>query len=266
MYDSFNRPINYLRISVTDRCNLRCRYCMPEEGIRQMSHDDILRFEEILEIVSVAVKLGINKIRITGGEPLVRKGITDLVKMIRGVEGVEDLALTTNGQLLSDYARTLKDNGLDRVNISLDTVDAEKYCYLTRGGDIEKVFRGIDAALEAGLHPVKINCVINGTIHDPDARKVAALGRQKGVEVRFIHQMDLKNGSYQRVEGGDGGHCEQCNRLRLTADGKIKPCLFNDLVFDTKILGIEKALLSAVRHKPAAGTINCSGHFYNIGG
>ncbi|HRC66817.1 MAG TPA: radical SAM protein [Bacteroidales bacterium] len=151
MLDSYRREINYLRISVTDRCNLRCRYCMPSEGFRWIPHENILRFEEIIEIVREAVKLGIHKIRVTGGEPLLRKGIVNLIEMLASIEGVQDLSMTTNGTHLEKFARELKQAGLQRINISLDTVNAERYAYLTGGGNIERVLRGIDAALEAEL-------------------------------------------------------------------------------------------------------------------
>lgn len=266
MFDSFNREINYLRISVTDRCNLRCVYCMPEQGISLLTHDEILRYEEIVAIATTAIRLGIRKIRLTGGEPLSRKGLPSLVKMIAAIPGLEDLAMTTNGILLGNFADELKQAGLMRVNVSLDTVDPERYRVLTRGGNIEEVFRGIDAAITAGLDPVKINCVILTSREEPDARGVSDYAAAKGVQVRFIHQMDLENGHYSVLEGGNGGDCKSCNRLRLTANGKIKPCLFNDLEFDVRKVGIEEAILQAVQHKPLSGTKNCSGHFYNIGG
>ncbi|MHC1707025.1 MAG: GTP 3',8-cyclase MoaA [Bacteroidales bacterium] len=266
MFDSYNRNINYLRISVTDRCNLRCVYCMPEEGVKMLHHEDILSYEEIYEIAKTAVGLGIRKIRITGGEPLARKGIASLVRMLSTIPGLEDLAMTTNGTMLDRFAADLKDAGLNRVNISLDTVDPEKYASLTRGGKLEDVFRGVDAALANRLSPVKINCVIKNSRNEPDAAGVTEYAQKMGVEIRYIHQMDLRNGHYSVVEGGDGGDCGRCNRLRLTADGKIKPCLFSDLMFDTRLLGAQEAILQAVGKKPVSGTINCSGHFYNIGG
>ena len=157
MYDQFNRKINYLRISVTDRCNLRCVYCMPAEGIEMLGHDEILSFDEIVEITKVAVSMGVDKVRITGGEPLVRKGIIDLIKMISAIAGINDLAMTTNGVLLNRFAKPLAEAGLNRVNISLDTMDPEKYHSITRLGKIEAVFRGIEAAQLAELNPIKIN-------------------------------------------------------------------------------------------------------------
>lgn len=266
MYDSFNRSINYLRISVTDRCNLRCVYCMPAEGVQQLHHDDILSFEEILEVVTYGVGQGIDKVRITGGEPLVRKGIAELVKMLAGVRDIRDLSMTTNAILLERYAMMLAGAGLKRINISLDTIDPVRYRQITRCGDLQAVMRGIESAVKAGLDPVKINCVIREDVNEPDAAGVAAWGKANGVEVRFIHLMDLHAGHFSKVIGGEGGNCEACNRLRLTANGKIKPCLFNDAAFDIRTLGVAKAFEEALRHKPAYGSVNTTGAFYNIGG
>ena len=266
MLDSYKRNINYLRISITDRCNLRCVYCMPDEGIRQTSHDEILSFEAIHEIVRTAVQYGITKVRLTGGEPLVRKGVTDLVRMIASIPGIEDLALTTNGILLDKMAVSLKEAGLMRVNVSLDTIDPDSYRKITRGGDVQDVFKGIAAARAAGLSPIKINCVIQGSIEEEDARSVTAYCAAHDLQIRYIHQMDLENGYFTTVKGGDGGNCSSCNRLRLTANGKFKPCLFNDMEFDVKTLGTEEAIRQAIGLKPEKGTRNCSGHFFNIGG
>ena len=157
MLDNYKRNINYLRISVTDRCNARCTYCMPAEGVEYKSHRDIISYEYIVRIVKEAVKLGINKIRLTGGEPLVRKGILSLVEMIRGIRGVIELALTTNGILLAGLAQQFRQKGLDRINISLDTLDPEKYCEITRGCDINNVLAGIQAVIAAGFKNTKIN-------------------------------------------------------------------------------------------------------------
>ncbi len=266
MFDRFNRRIDYLRISVTDRCNLRCRYCMPEEGIRLLPHSEILTFEEINEITREAVKLGIRKVRLTGGEPLVRKGLPDLVSMIARIPGIEDFGLTTNGILLEEMAGKLAAAGLHRINISLDTIDPDRYCSITRGGIVEKVFRGIDAAKKAGLDPIRINCVVKESSMEPDATGVKQYCGEHGLEVRFIHEMDLESGCFTVVEGGRGGDCKSCNRLRLTANGMIRPCLFNDLEYSVRELGITEALKMAVAHKPEKGTENHSGRFHNIGG
>lgn len=266
MYDRYNRAINYLRISVTDRCNLRCRYCMPEEGIHLLSHSDILSFDEITEFTKVAVSKGISKVRVTGGEPLVRKGIVTLTGMIAGIKGINDFSMTTNGTLLEHFAGDLKKAGLQRVNISLDSVDPEKYSFITRGGKIEDVFRGIDAAKRADLTPVKINCVIRESAGEDDARGVAQFCQSNGLEIRYIREMDLENGTFSTVVGGSGGNCSLCNRLRLTASGKLKPCLFNNIEFDIRTLGYENSLISAVGFKPERGSKNDKNCFYNIGG
>lgn len=266
MYDRFNRLIDYLRISVTDRCNLRCRYCMPEEGIRLLKHEDILTFDEIMKFTRVAVDRGIRKVRITGGEPLVRKGIVTLVGMIASIRGINDLSMTTNGALLGQYAQDLSDAGLQRINISLDTVDQNKYAYITRTGSLSDVFRGIEAAKKAGLNPVKINCVVKESKDEENAKAVASYCREHDLEIRYIRQMDLVSGSFRKVEGGAGGNCQTCNRLRLTSDGKLKPCLFDDAEFDIRELGYLRAIDLAIGVKPGKGSRNSRNGFYNIGG
>lgn len=266
MLDSFNRRINYLRVSVTDRCNLRCRYCMPEEGISLLRHEDILNFEEIAAVVKAAVEMGVDKVRLTGGEPLVRKGIIDLLAMIGKIDGIRDLSMTTNGIMLQEMALPLHEAGLHRVNISLDTLDPGKYKEITRGGDMHKVLNGIESARHAGLLPIKINCVINRSPDEPDALSVRKYCEENDLEIRFIRQMNLGTGEFFRVIGGDGGHCSDCNRLRLTATGFVKPCLFNDIEYSVKELGIREALIKAVKHKPECGSVNHKGRFYNIGG
>ncbi|MCX6252890.1 MAG: radical SAM protein, partial [Bacteroidia bacterium] len=217
MFDRFNRHINYLRISVTDRCNLRCTYCMPEEGIHLLSHKDILTFDEIKNFTEAAVANGVTKVRITGGEPLVRKGITTLVRMISDIKGISDLSMTTNGVLLKQYAGELRLAGLHRVNISLDTLDPEKFSAITRNGNINDVFEGIKAAKNAGLLPVKINCVVKESKEEEEAKALTRFCKDNGLEIRYIKQMDLVNGHFSMVDGGTGGDCSLCNRLRLTA-------------------------------------------------
>ena len=266
MYDSFNRRINYLRVSVTNRCNLRCTYCMPAEGVKMLSHADILTYEEIIEVIQLAVAMGIDKVRITGGEPLVRKGIVDFIGRVAGIPGIKDLGLTTNGILLGEFALALAGAGLHRINISLDTLDPARYWEITRGGDLSAVLRGIEASLKAGLKPVKINCVIQNSSDEPDAAAVREFCLANGLEARFIHQMDLGEGCFTIVENGHGGDCMHCNRLRLTANGRIKPCLFSDLEFDIRTLGIKNAIEAAIGLKPKKGTSNSSDFFHNIGG
>lgn len=266
MLDRFNRRINYLRISVTDRCNLRCRYCMPEEGISLISHKDVISFEEIIQVVQVAVNLGIDKFRITGGEPLVRRGIVSLIEMIAHTEGVKDLALTTNGILLEQFAEPLAQAGLLRINISLDTLNPEKYKDITRGGDVAQVIKGIHAAQKAGLKPIKINCVVKSNSQEDDALEVRRFCEENGLQGRFIHQMNLADGVFAVVEGGSGGDCSHCNRLRLTSNGMLKPCLFSDMAYSIREHGIENAFTLALNAKPEKGTQNHSNCFNNIGG
>ena len=266
MYDKFNRSINYLRIAVTDRCNLRCVYCMPEEGVPLLKHEEILSFDEIVNVAKAAVRKGVDKIRITGGEPLVRKGIVDLVKMISEIDGISDFSMTTNAILLEQFAENLAKAGLQRVNISLDTVNPEKFKEITRGGDIQSVFRGITAAKIAGLEPIKINCVIKENKLEPDAVEVAKYCQENGLHVRFIKEMDLEKGEFSIVHGGSGGDCGICNRLRLTSNGMIKPCLFSDIHYSVRELGADRAIDLAIGNKPQSGHTNITGKFYNIGG
>ncbi len=266
MYDRYNRKISYLRISVTDRCNLRCRYCMPEEGIQALKHDDILSFEEIAAITRIAVANGIDKVRITGGEPLVRRNIVYLVQLLSTIVGIKDLSLTTNGTLLAGFAMPLKKAGLQRVNISLDTLDPERFRYITRGGDLVKVMQGIDAAEKAGLTPIKINCVVENSSDEPDAVSVKAFCQRRKLTVRFIHRMNLETGKYEVVEGGTGGNCALCNKLRLSSDGNLRPCLFSDLSFNARKLGAEQAIQMAVQAKPEFGTRSVTNRFSMIGG
>jgi cyclic pyranopterin phosphate synthase len=266
--DGFQRGIDYLRISVTDRCNLRCIYCMPPEGVPLVSHQDILSFEEIMLVVRAAVECGMDKIRVTGGEPLVRAGIVDLVRMISAVEGIRDISMTTNGVLLDKYAGELVEAGLQRINISLDTMRPERFKQITRTGDLADVLRGLKSAVEAGLNPVKINMVPMQGVNDDEIRDFARMTVEEGWHVRFIELMPLNraagpvpsdllhreigtlgtlephhdmagNGAakYFRLPGASGTvgfitpvsepFCSRCNRLRLSASGRLLPCLFS---------------------------------------
>lgn len=191
MRDSFGRKINYLRISLTDRCNFRCIYCMPEGGIEdKLRHEDMLSLEEIYVLIKNFVELGIDKIRFTGGEPLVRKGVVDLISKVSRLEGVKDLTMTTNGQLLKQMAKPLKEAGLNRVNISLDTLDPVKFVEITRCGDLNAVLEGIDEAVNVGLTPVKINTVLIGGINDNEIRDLIDFTK-RGIDVRFIELMPI---------------------------------------------------------------------------
>ena len=266
MIDRFGRTIDYLRISVTDRCNLRCEYCMPPNGIQLLPPEDILRFEEVVEVARIAVSLGMTKIRLTGGEPLVRRGIESLVDMLAAIGGLTDLAMTTNGLLLSRHAQALAAAGLRRVNVSLDALDPARYAAITRGGDVNQVLAGINAARQAGLEPVKLNCVIAAEDDGRDARDVAAFAEREGLEVRFIRRMNLATGRFTVVQGGRGGDCARCNRLRLTSDGQVRPCLFSDLGFSVRRLGAGEALARAVAEKPLAGSACSNRPIHTIGG
>jgi cyclic pyranopterin phosphate synthase len=239
---------------------------MPAEGIEWIEHSRIISFEEIVEVVKVAVSLGVEKIRLTGGEPLVRKGIVDLVKMIAEAPGVKDLAMTTNGQQLEKFAADLASAGLKRVNVSLDTLDAVKYKNITRGGDMNKVIKGLKAARNVGLLPIKINCVVNDLTTESDKSELREFCKTNNYKLRFIRQMSLEDGSFYPVEGGEGGQCSICNRIRLTATGDVKPCLFSEHGYNIREFGAENAILMAIGNKPKAGKKNKVNQFYNIGG
>jgi len=271
--DQFQRPINYLRISVTDRCNLRCVYCMPAEGVALLSHREILTYEEIYAVVRAAAELGINKVRLTGGEPLVRMGLAELVHLIAGLETIKDISLTTNGTRLARYAGELKEAGLQRVNVSLDTLRPERFREITRRGELADTLAGIEAAKKAGLDPVKINVVTMAGVNDDEIVDFAKKTVNDGWHVRFIelmpqpgdaplgarfisvndmrqlietlgklepYRVSVGNGpaKYFRLPDASGTigfitpvtehFCYQCNRLRLTADGKLQPCLLSD--------------------------------------
>jgi GTP 3',8-cyclase len=266
MLDSYSRKIDYLRISVTDRCNLRCRYCMPEQGVQLLKHEQILSFDEIAHAAKIAARMGVAKIRLTGGEPLVRKDIVSLVKMIAQIKEIDDIGLTTNGVLLNEFAQELKKAGLKRVNISLDTLDPERYKHLTRGGDIAKVFAGIEAAKSVGFSPIKINVVVFDKEDITTKLQLTRFCKDNNLNIRFIQKMDLDSGDFSIVEGGTGGDCRICNRLRLTANGFIKPCLFSEIGFSVRELGVEEAIKRAVEHKPKQGSVCHNHQFFNIGG
>ena len=226
---------------------------MPQEGIPLLRHDQVLSFEEILEAAHTAVHMGITKIRLTGGEPLVRRGIVDLVKLLSNIPEIEDLAMTTNGILLTQYADELAQAGLKRINVSLDTMDAERYSRVTRGGNIQDVFEGIRIAQKAGLDPVKLNCVVGSFSTELDAKAVRQFGQANGLPVRVISQMSFATGFFSIVQGGSGGDCQRCGRLRLTSDGKVRPCLFSDIFFNVRRLGPSEAFRRAIDAKPSAG-------------
>jgi cyclic pyranopterin phosphate synthase len=278
--DAFRRPITYLRISVTDRCNLRCTYCMPEAGLPWIPKPEILSFEEIEQIVRAAASVGVRSIRLTGGEPLVRRGLARLVGRLSAIDGIEDVALSTNGLLLAEQAGPLAEAGLRRVNVSLDTLKPERFESIARRPGLERVLAGIDAAIAAGLAPLKINCVVMRGSNDDELAAFAALTRERPVFVRFIEMMpvldnvDAQRDAYvssdeilERIRavealepspgpGGNGparyfafagapgavgvisplshDYCDTCNRVRLTADGRLRLCLFGDFEIDLR--------------------------------
>ncbi|OGC08950.1 hypothetical protein A2246_00580 [candidate division WOR-1 bacterium RIFOXYA2_FULL_37_7] len=266
MLDQFNREIYYLRISVTDRCNLRCTYCMPKEGVKFKPHSEILSYEEIEKIVRVAVKLGFYKFRLTGGEPLVRKNIVSLVEKLAKINGVKTLAMTTNGLLLPMYAKDLKKAGLNRLNISLDSLKAERYKIITCGGNLSDALDGIKASIVAGFSGTKLNAVIVDGFNDDEKDALRSFSHENNLKVRFVKKMDLKSGDFYGVEGGEGGNCCICNRIRLTADGKLRPCLFSDYEVDVRKEGIEQAFLKVINHKPEKGYKSNNREMIQIGG
>ncbi len=221
MTDPHGRTIDYLRISVTDRCNFRCTYCMPQDGVPPKPHDEILRFEEIADVVRAAVRLGISRFRLTGGEPLVRAGIVDLVSMIASLPGVTDLAMSTNASLLEESARPLRDAGLRRVNISLDTLDEMKFRAITRCGELASVLRGVDAALDAGLEPVKINVVTMRGVNEDELERFARLTLDRPLHVRFIEHM--RSNAPENVVQPEYVPGEEIKTRLTAAFGKLEP-------------------------------------------
>jgi len=239
---------------------------MPPQGVPLRTHADMLTYDQIVAFTALAVSLGVHKVRLTGGEPLVRRNLEQLIAMLSQIEGITDLALTTNGQLLQEKAAGLRAAGLHRVNVSLDTLDPMLYAQITRGGALERALAGIRAAQSAGLNPVKINCVVEGEHQEVQKEEMRRFAINEGLQVRFIHRMSLPSGRFSVVEGGSGGDCARCNRLRLTSDGMLMPCLFSDLAYSICSMGYSQALEAALLNKPPKGTYNLSENFYTIGG
>ena len=314
MLDKFDREINYLRVSITDRCNLHCSYCRPKEGISLRGHDDILRYEEIIRIVSMAVKLGLIKVRITGGEPLLRRGFIEFIASLNKIQGLQDISLTTNGILLEEYAQGIFDAGIHRINISLDSLNKEKYFRVTNGGNLEAVLRGIAKAEEIGFSPIKINTVAIKGFNDDEVLAFAKLAVDKPFQMRFIELMPMGQASLEhgadylpvtqlmqkisakfeleqikvkenksagpatifRIKGGRGeigfinpvsSHfCSTCNRLRLTADGRLRACLIKEEEIDLKKAlsekcsdsVLERLIREAILLKPKQHDLDCS--------
>lgn len=326
LIDGFNRRIEYLRISITDRCNLRCCYCMPDEGIELIPHADILTFEEIIRVVQVFATSGISKIRLTGGEPLVRRGVVDLIHRIGQVQGIDDLSLTTNGVLLESFAERLSAAGLKRINISLDSLRPGKFHQITRRDAFHRVWAGIEKSLQAGLYPVKLNVVAMRGFNEDEIIDFARLTIERPLHVRFIEYMPAGEGQTwkpedvltidqirerietlmplseensenhngpaltYRWEGARGRigfispvsrhFCQRCNRLRLTSNGKLRPCLFSDDEVDLRRplrngcddRKLGELLELALRRKPRGHAINtpyfkkCQRNMSSIGG
>jgi cyclic pyranopterin phosphate synthase len=239
---------------------------MPEQATGHIPGAEILTYEEIANIVKTLAPSGISKIRLTGGEPLVRKGLEKLVEKISRVVGISEITLTTNGQLLAGMAQKLSAAGLNRVNISLDTLDPDRYREITRGGEIRKTLKGIEAAKAAGLNPVKINCVTTPESSREEVNDLKKFSLRHGLELRFIRQMHLGSGKFWKVEGGEGGQCHICNRIRLTADGRFISCLFGEEEFSIRKYGIMEAFTHAIKGKPERGRVNSSFTFHSIGG
>ena len=294
MIDTYGRLITYLRLSVTELCNLRCRYCMPEDGICKKRHEEMLTQEEMVTAVRAAAALGISKLRITGGEPLVKANIVDLCREAAAVNGIREVCLTTNGTLLPRFAAPLREAGVNRLNISLDTLDVEKFRYITRIGELSDAVAGIEAALACGFDKVKINSVLIGGFNDDEIASLAGLTRRYPVDVRFIELMPMYDSGDFGPEAfipytvvtdrlpeleplpADGGvarlyrlpdsmgniglispvsahFCADCNRIRITADGKIKPCLHSSDELSIKgqdYDGMLETIRSAILAKP----------------
>ena len=294
MLDQYKRNINYMRISVTELCNLRCRYCMPAEGICKKEHEEMLSEDELIQAVEVAVSLGITKLRITGGEPLVKRNIISICRRIAAVKVIREVCMTTNGILLPALALPLREAGVTRLNISLDTLDRDKYFYITRGGALDDAWAGIEAALSAGFQKVKLNAVLIGGFNDNEIAALAELTKRYPLDVRFIEMMPMYNsGDFDETAflpcekvlevlpelvavEPDGGvaqlyqlpgamgrvglirpvnvhFCGSCNRIRLTADGKIKPCLHSAEEYSIKGLDfteMRSVMERAIQRKP----------------
>lgn len=303
--DDFGRAINYLRVSVTDRCNLRCIYCMPPQGVEKQAHADILRYEELALVIRAAAEIGITKIRLTGGEPLARLGLPGFVQMIAAIPGIDDLSMTTNGTLLAGQAKALAEAGLHRVNVSLDTLDPERFAAITRRGRLDDVWAGVAAARAAGLTPIKFNVVVIRGLNDDQVVDFAQRTLTGDWHVRFIELMPIganvawagdgivpisqvrariesEIGPLQPVHGPKGNgparyhqlagakgtigfigalsdhFCPSCNRLRLTADGRLRPCLLDEREVDLRatlrsgasLEAVKRLLSQAIQSKP----------------
>ena len=267
MRDSFGREIDYLRISVTDKCNLRCRYCMPATGVAQKRHGDVLRVEQFVQVVEAATELGIRKIRLTGGEPLVRKGIVELVRQIAAVPGVENVAMTTNGLLLKTMAQELRRAGLTHLNISLDTLDPEAYARVTRGGRLEDALAGALEAKNVGFETIKVNTVVTeAEYHADEMGALQAFCDQHGFELQRIAEYSLSEEKRDTMQFERPLPCSECNRVRLLSTGVLKPCLHSDQEIPVDFNNITESLKAAILSKPEYGTVCTNRSMVEIGG
>lgn len=268
MFDKFFRNITYMRVSVTDRCNLRCHYCMPSEGVRLKKSEDILSYEDITNIVLEAAELGISKIRLTGGEPLARKNISRLIGLLKDIPGIKEVMLTTNAHLLSRLAKELKTAGLDRINISLDVLDPEKYRELTGGGEIQSVFEGIEAVIQTGFKNTKINMVIIPGFNDKMVKKMEVFCKEKKLTLQRINHYSLtdRNSPDMKYQAERPLPCDKCNRIRLTSDGKLLPCLFSDMEYPVDLNDISSSIKNAILLKPEQGVCRFTRGNWEIGG
>ncbi len=265
MLDKFRREINYLRISVTDKCNLRCTYCMPEEGVPRRKHEDFLTFEQIEKVVREAAELGIRKIRLTGGEPLVKNGIENLVEKISKIEGIEIVSMTTNGILLPQKADVLKKAGLTSVNISCDTLAPGRFEQLTHGGDLENALKGIDAAIAAGFM-TKINMVVFADAKKKEIKRMQDFCEQKGIELQLINHYSLVSEKQEHYAFDRPPNCANCNRIRLLADGNLKPCLHSNEEIKVNMNDIKGSLIRTILSKPKSGDSCSNRNMSEIGG
>ena len=292
MTDQYGRSITYLRVSVTELCNLRCRYCMPAEGVCKKSHHQMMTEDELITAIEAAASLGITKLRITGGEPLVKKNILSICRRSAAVEGIQEVCLTTNATRLAPLAKDLRQAGVSRLNLSIDTLDPEKYAHMTRIGQLADFYAGLQAALEAGFEKIKLNAVLIGGFNDDEIPVLADLTRKYPVDMRFIELMPMGGdfgesaflpntrvlellpeaipqppdggvAKLYRLPGAQGNiglispvsahFCSSCNRLRLTADGKLKPCLHQSTEYSLKghcLEEMKEIMAQAIWSKP----------------
>lgn len=265
MLDRFNRKIDYLRISLTDKCNLACFYCKPEKNEFTSKKEGSLKIEQLEKIIKEAADLGITKVRFTGGEPLLYKGIEELIQRVQKINKISEITLTTNGTFLSSKAKTLKDAGLTRVNISLDSLDSQKYSQITRGGDIQAVFKGVDSAVEHNL-AVKINMVVIKGVNDNEIGLMQEFCKQKNIGIQLIKHFDLNSQKDNDCTYDRPPKCEECNRIRLLSGGILKPCLHSEIEYKLNMANIQASLVETISNKPKNGLVCKNRKMVEIGG